>query len=365
MPLSPRPEIDNLEVCPHGGPDYAELSAMGTDPDQVLDFSVCTNPFPPPPEIGKMSLDKFAIGRYPDPEATELRELLAAGLDVHPRNIIAGSGTTELIRLITLAYLRPGDRVLLLEPTYGEYEVAARIAGARVIKQRTEEADGFFPRLEETAALVRAHRPRILFLCNPDNPTGRYLSRKNVEAILSTAGDGLLVLDEAYLAFVEAPWSAADLISRDNVVLMRSMTKDYGLAGLRLGYAIAGAGIADCLRRVRPPWNVNAIAQKVGAMMLQRDYLEKTRPQIREAGQFLRDGLSRSGFRIVPSQTHYFLVEVGNSRRFRAALLGRGIQVRDCASFGLPGYVRVSPRTLPGCRKFIDTLDELKRKGEL
>jgi histidinol-phosphate aminotransferase len=365
LPLPPRPELNDLEVCPHGGLNYAELLALGISPDSVMDFSVCTNPFMPPPEIRKLSLGEFPINQYPDPEASELKEHLSAKLGVPAHNIIVGSGTTELIRLIALAYFRPGDMVLVLEPTYGEYEVAARIAGATIVKQRMKEIDNFAPQLEETIGLIRHHHPRAVFLCNPNNPTGKYLSRKDIEMILPALGDGLLVIDEAYLSFVAEPWSSQNLISRASVVLLRSMTKDYGLAGLRLGYAVTDEKIVDFLRRVRPPWSVNAIAQKAGSMMLDDDYLEETRPKIREAKQFLLDGLSRLGFRTVPSDAHYFLVKVGDARAFRTALLRRGIQVRDCTSFGLPQYIRISPRTLPECQKFMDIIADLKNKGDL
>ena len=110
MPLQPRPEIENLQVCPHGGINYAELSAMGITPEAVLDFSVCTNPFMPPPGIGEM-LNNIAIDKYPDCEATELRQRLSERLGVPPDYILVGSGTTELIRLIALAYFRRGDRI--------------------------------------------------------------------------------------------------------------------------------------------------------------------------------------------------------------------------------------------------------------
>ena len=134
MSLLPRPEIENLKVCPHGGINYAELSAVGIAPEAVLDFSVCTNPFMPPPGIKEM-LNSVAIEKYPDCEATELRQRLSDKLGVPPDNILVGSGTTELIRLIALAYFRQGDNILILEPTYGEYEIAAQIVGAKPIKQ--------------------------------------------------------------------------------------------------------------------------------------------------------------------------------------------------------------------------------------
>jgi histidinol-phosphate aminotransferase len=364
--LRPRPEIEKLEACPHGGLNHAELSALGISPESVLDFSVCTNPFMPPPETKAISLGDFPIDRYPDSEATELREHISRKLGLPARNIIAGSGTTELIRLISLAYFRPRDTILILEPTYGEYPLSASIAGATVVARQMKEADHFRPRLDETACLIREHRPRAVFICNPNNPTGNYLSRRDIETVLSAIGDGLLVLDEAYLAFVEKPWPSQQLIARGNVVLLRSMTKDYGLAGLRLGYALASHEIIECLRRVSPPWNVNAIAQKTGIMMLEKsEYLERTRQQIRETRQLLVDGLSQLGFPAVPSDTHYFLVKVGDAGSFRAALLRKGIQVRDCTSFGLPQFVRISPRPLPECTRFIAIMSELKERNEL
>jgi len=366
LSLRPRPEVENLKVCPHGGTNYAELSAMGIAPEAVLDFSVCTNPFMPPPRIKEILLGEMNIERYPDSEATELRQRLSERLAVFPDNILVGSGTTELIRLIASAYFRRGDCILILEPTYGEYEVASQIAGSKPVKQRMKVADGFVPRLEETVDLLKQHHPRAAFICNPNNPTGKYLSQQEVEMVLDTMDDGLLVLDEAYLAFVEQRWSSIELISQGNVVILRSMTKDYGLTGLRLGYASANREIIDNLRRVCPPWNVNAIAQKVGAMVLQdADYFEQTKGKIKEAKRYLLGEFSRLGFQLLPSDTNYFLAKVGDTKAFRTALLKHGIQVRDCRSFGLPEYVRVSIRTMPECQRLIATIEQLKNKGEV
>jgi len=366
LSLLPRPKVKNLKVCPHGGINYAELSAMGIAPEAVLDFSVCTNPFMPPPRIKKMLLGDVAIGQYPDSGATELRQRLSEKLGIPSDNILAGSGTTELIRLIALAYFRQGDGILILEPTYGEYEVASQIVEAKLIKQWMRAEDNFTPRINETIDLIRQHHPRAIFICNPNNPTGKYLSREEVESVLAVIGDGLLILDEAYLAFVDQSWASLDLISQGNAVILRSMTKDYALTGLRLGYAIAHQEITDNLRLVLPPWNVNVIAQKAGAMVLEDDdYLEQSKPRIREAKQFLINGLSRLGFQLLPSDANYFLVKVGNARAFCTTLLRHGIQVRDCTSFGLPEYIRIAPRTMPECRRLIDTLKAIMNKGEL
>lgn len=365
MPLHPRPEVESLEVCPHGGPNHDELAAMGLTPDGVVDFSVCSNPFPPPPGVREI-LHTVAISCYPDSEATEFRQCLSQRLAVAPDNILAGNGAVELIRLIALTYFRNGDSVLILEPTFGEYEVACHIAGAEVFKQWVSADEGFAPRIKETVSLIRQRRPKGVFICNPNNPTGKYLSRREVEMILDTLRDGLLILDEAYIAFIDGSWASIDLISRGNVVIVRSMTKDYALAGLRLGYAIASQEIITALRRVCPPWNVNVVAQKAGVIALgDKDYLERCQQEIRQAKQFLISQLCRIGFTLVPSSTNFFLVRVGDANAFHTALLKCGILVRDCTSFGLPEYVRIAPGTMPECQKLIATIQALKHNGEL
>ncbi len=365
MPLQPKPGVGKLKVCVHGGPNYAELTAMGLVPEEILDFSVSSNPFPLPMQIREI-LNTIAIDRYPDSEATELRQRLSERLGVAPVNLLVGNGSTELIRLIALTYFRRRDPVLILEPTFGEYEVACQIAGSRTFKQWAKAEEGFAPRVEETVSLIRQRHPAGVFLCNPNNPTGQYLSRQELEKILDACGDGLLILDEAFVAFADESWSSVDLVSRGNVIIVRSMTKDYALAGLRLGYTVACQEVIDSLRKVCPPWNVNVVAQKAGVIALSdEDYLKQCKEKIGEAKQFLISELHRIGFKSVPSKANFFLVKVDNGERFRAALLRHGILVRDCASFGLPEYVRIAPRAMAECRELITSIRALKRDGEL
>jgi len=365
LSIPPKPEVESLKICSHGGPDWAELRSMGLNPGEILDFSVCTNPFSPPPGIGKI-LASIAISRYPDSEATELRQCLSEKLGVAQNNILVGSGATELIRLIALAYFNRGDLVLILAPTYGEYEVACQIVGADVFKQWGGAEDNFRLKIAETVNLIRQRRPKGIFICQPNNPTGQYFSREGVEAVLDTGENSLLILDEAYIAFTDGIWSAIDLLHRGDIIIVRSMTKDYALAGLRLGYAVANREIIDGLRRVRPPWNVNILAQKAGLVALKDEgYIKRCKLKIEQAKQFLVDELCRVGFTVVPSDTNFFLVRVGDGKTFRSTLLKRGMLVRDCASFGLPEYVRIAPRTVPECKKFIAVIQALKRSGEL
>jgi histidinol-phosphate aminotransferase len=357
--LRPRPATNKLIPCVHGGIDYAELKSLGISPNAVLDFSVSTNPFGPPLGISE-ALANASFERYPDSEASELKQLLAKKLGISPENLIIGSGSTELIRLTTAAYLEPDDSVIIPQPTYSEYETACQLADAHILKQPIIEEPDFQLDTAEMMSLLQKHRPKALFLCNPNNPTGQYMSKEVVMQIMSSDGKGLTILDEAYIAFTENAWASVDLVNRGNLVILRSMTKDYALAGLRLGYAIAAEPIISILKRVRPPWNVNAVAQKAGIVALNADsYLKGCYNKIRKAKNFLLKELERLGLSPLPSQTNFFLVRVGNATAFRQALLKKGVLVRDCTSFGLPQYIRLAPRSLSECQKLIEAIKDV------
>ena len=356
--LQPKPNIAKLAPGIHGSIDYRELEQLGISPASVLDFSVSTNPFGPPPGI-REALDSASIELYPDSESAELTQLLAKKLGLPRGRILVGSGSTELIRLVVTVYLGTGDLVLIPQITYAEYEVASHIVSAEVLKQPMRKKTNFRLEITETINLLRRHQPQAIFLCNPNNPTGQYLSREEVIKILSIARDSLIIIDEAYIAFTEDMWTSTDLVNSGNLVILRSMTKDYALAGLRLGYAVSAEPIISVLKRVRPPWNVSAVAQKAGIIALNADdYLEECKSKIREARQFLVKELTNLGLPPLPSQTNFFLVEVGPAAEFRQALLRKGILVRDGTSFGLPDYIRLAPRTLPECRKLITAIKE-------
>jgi histidinol-phosphate aminotransferase len=227
------------------------------------------------------------------------------------------------------------------------------------------EKDKFAPKMEEVNKIIRQRQPRAVFICNPNNPTGKYLPRTEIKKLIVASDDTLLVLDEAYAPFAADRWNSLDLINTGNVIIMRSMTKDYGLPGLRLGYAVASREIIDTLRRAAPPWNVNVIAQKTGAAVLKREeYLQQSLIKIQQSKLYLTGELSRLGFSVTPSDAHYFLVKVGNALECRRALLKYGIMVRDCTSFGLPEYIRVSPRTMPECEKLIKAMTSLLNTRE-
>jgi histidinol-phosphate aminotransferase len=324
-----------------------------------MDFSVSCNPFGTPHGI-REAVNQAPIDCYPDTETSKLKNLLAHKLKIAIQNIIVGSGSTELIRLLALAYLGSSNLALIPQPTYGEYEVACQIVGAKVLKQPTAKEMNFRLNTAETAKLIREHRPKAIFICNPNNPTGQYLPRKEIEYLMSSSDDCLLVLDEAYIAFTPNAWPSNDMIYHGNLVILRSMTKDYTLAGLRLGYALAAKPIISTLKKVRPPWNVATTAQAAGIAALNDDaYLDDCTIKIQQAKDYLITELESLGLSPLPSQTNFFLVEVGQAADFRRALLSHGIIVRDCTSFGLPQYIRLAPRTLPECERLITAIKRI------
>lgn len=344
MPPQPRDEIGALARAVHGAADAAELATLGLRPEDVLDFSANINPFGPSPAV-RAAVATASVRDYPDREAAPLRAVLAAWHSVAEDHIVVGNGACELIWLIALAFLRPGDRALVLEPTFSEYARSAQMMGATVVPCRASVDDEFRHRPEEVSRLLAETGPRVLFLANPNNPTGVLLAGDQVLEWARAFSDVLFVVDEAYLSFTSRAESILEA-GRENVLVLRSMTKDFALAGLRLGYAVGDPRVIEALRRVRPPWSVSAPAQAGGiAALRDRDSLESSLSRLAEARAELVAGLTALGVKLLPSAVHYFLAEVGDADDFRERLLKQGMLVRAGTSFGLPEFVRVSPRT--------------------
>jgi histidinol-phosphate aminotransferase len=333
--IAPRPELAAIEPVPHGG--FAELAG------DVLDFSANVNPFGPSPRVWG-ALGAVPLARHPDPRATPLRRFLAVLHDVDPARILVGNGSVELIYNLAVAFLRPGDRALVVEPTFGEYAAAAAIMGAELVRLRTRPEEGFALDLDRLAKLAQAAQPRLLFLCNPNNPTGTYLPRDLVEHLLRALPATLIVLDEAFVRFVPDAWPAQALAA-PNLLVLRSLTKDYALTGLRAGYARGPREVIAALEKVQPPWSVNALAQAATIAALQDEaHLQGALAALAAAKEiFVRD-LAAIGMAPLPSRTHFFLLHVGDAAGWKQRLLEQNMLVRDCASFGLPEYIRVAVR---------------------
>lgn len=335
---------------------------MGLDPEKVLDFSVNSNPFGPSPGV-RRALASVPLDRYPDKESLALRRALAGQMGVSPETILVGNGVAELIWLTAFAFLHAGDHVLILNPTFGEYDRSAQLMGANPQAWTALPETGFTPDTVGLSRELDRTGYRAVFICNPNNPTGQILSVEVISAWAQAHPATLFLVDEAYVAFVPRMESMLNHLC-ENILILRSMTKDYALAGLRLGYAVGDESLIQTIARVRPPWNVNALAQAAGLAALQDNaYYQQTLAQVQSEKKFLVEGLTQLGYAPCSSQTHFFLLPVANGREFRARLIPHGILVRDCASFGLPEYVRIAPRTREENARLLAVLSTISDHG--
>ncbi len=354
MPPTPRPEVLKQAPAYHGAARMEELRRYGLRPEEVLDFSVNINPFGASPRA-QAALAAARLNAYPDREALPLREALAAHHNLPLSHILVGNGTAELITLIAAAFIRPGDWALVIAPTFGEYARATALFGGRMATLWAQTAQNFaFPQPEIAHTLQRLH-PRIVWLCNPNNPTGQWLALDILAQWAQRHPHTLFVVDEAYINFHPRATSAIGLA--ENVLVLRSMTKDYALAGLRLGYAVGSPPLIQALQRVQPPWSVSAPAQAAGLAALEdQAHLTHTLAATRAAKHAFVHALTQAGWHVLPSATHFFLLYVGQARAFRHRLLLEGILVRDGTSFGLPAYVRLGTRRPEENARLLETL---------
>ncbi len=349
----------DLERPVHGSIGPGELRALGLEAEDVLDFSANVNPLGASPRVER-AVAMLDVARYPDPDCLELRQALSQATGVAQECILVGNGSTELIHLLARACLVGESRAAILAPTFGEYEWACHLANVRPALICAREEEGFCWQVAHVCQEIRRLRPRLVFLCNPNNPTGLYLDREAVQQIVTAAAPGLVAIDEAYISFVEDPWDATALLAQGNVVLLRSMTKDHALAGLRLGYVLAPAGVIEALRLYQPSWSVNAAAQAAGrAALADSEHVSRARVLVAEAREYLYAALEELGLKALPASANFLLIKVGAAGEVRSVLLRRGLCVRDCTSFGLPQYIRVAVRTLPDCRRLVECLREV------
>jgi histidinol-phosphate aminotransferase len=349
-----RRHIAALRPVVHGSVAAEELAAYGLTPSDVVDFSVNTNPLGPPPGVVQ-AIDSTSWVRYPGDDEAPLRAALAEHNRVALERVALGNGSAELLWLIALAVLEPGDRVDVVGPTFGEYARAARVVGAEV-----HEATS----LEDLEELPGA---RLVFVCNPNNPTGTLRTADEIQRVLRERPDRLVVLDEAYASFAEGRWRSEPLLDRlPNLIVLRSLTKDHALPGLRLGYLLAAAELARAVEAVRPPWSVNAGALRAGLASLEpaaQAHLARAVSLVSEARRLLTDGFNGLGFGVAPSDANFVLVRVGDGREFRRALMAHGLVVRDATSFGLPEYVRVACRLPSECQHLLEVVAHLRQVG--
>jgi histidinol-phosphate aminotransferase len=364
---SPRPTINTLPPTIHGARDYAELVRLGLNPDDVIDFSTNSNPFGPHPaviEAVRQAMSAPTLRRYPDRDCLSLRAAIAAADDIPLDHILPGNGATELIHLIALTFVKPDTCHLVLSPTFGEYAHAIRVMGGNVYEHRPQTHTNLTLDTDDVLTIIRRIQPDSIWLCNPNNPTGQYWSSDELVLLRTADPDDeiLWVVDEAYRHFVDQPQDSDTWSEGKNVIRLRSLTKDYNLAGLRLGYILAGPELIQPMRIAQPPWSVNALAQVAAIAALQQDVLawrQQSLAQLHQLAAELWVGLDSLGLLVSPSATPFALVTVDNATIFRSRLLSRGLLVRDCTSFGLPRYIRIAAHRPEANRSLLLGIEKL------
>ena len=338
-----RDVLDPITPYETGTPP-AELAAQLGLPELVR-LSANENPLGPAPRVvAAIAREAARVHLYPDGGAHALREALARRLGVRPEQLVFGNGADELLGLLALAAFERGDEVVVPQPAFEPYATSVMLAGACVVPS---PLTGYETDLDDMRRKI-TDRTKAVILCSPHNPAATIIRRTPLLRFLDALGADppLVVLDEAYRDFAddpEYPDGVALLRRFPRLIVLRTFSKIAALAGLRVGYAVATAETCDRLNRVRAPYNVNRLGQVAALAALEDpEHWDKSRRLVLEERAFLSEGLRTRGYTFPPSQANFLLVKVPDAPALREKLLRAGILVRDGASVGFPGHLRIS-----------------------
>ncbi len=317
------------------------------------------NPLGPSPLAVQAILDKVHnLHRYPDGSGYYLKAKLSQKCGVPPGQIILGNGSNELIELVVRTFLIPGEHVVQAFPTFLVYEKIVTGAGGRMI---SAPLSGFRVDLKVLSQAITPNT-KMVFVNNPNNPTGSVLSKEALHRFLEhVPEDMIVVLDEAYIEFVTDENAAQGLEllgSHPLLLVLRTFSKLYGLAGLRIGYGFASEKVVEYMNRVRQPFNANTLAQAAATAALDdSDFVARTLALVKDGFSYLHRSLDDMGLEYVPSQTNFLLIKVpGGGKRAYDLLLKQGVIVRSMDSYGLPEYIRINVGLAEENERFIQAL---------
>lgn len=323
------------------------------------------NPLGPSPKaVAAVSAALTSLHRYPDGDCYYLKRAVAKKLGLSPEGLIFGNGSNEIIELAVRTFLQRGDEAVMADQAFVIYRLVVQAAGgtSRLVPLRhfTHDLEGILDAITPAT--------RMVFLANPNNPTGTIVRRSQWEEFLAgVPSHVIVVMDEAYFEFVEDPDYPDSLLAHGKhrgVITLRTFSKIYGLAGLRLGFGATHPELAEMMNRVRQPFNVSSLAQVAGLAALDDDaHVERTRRCNREGMAFLRTHCDRLGLAYVPSWANFLMVHVGNGKRVYEALLREGVIVRPMIVYGFPEHVRVTVGTAEENTRFVTAMEHIARTG--
>jgi histidinol-phosphate aminotransferase len=355
------PQLRDLAVYEPGKPIEETARELGVDPGTIIKLASNENPLGPSPKaLQAMGAALGTAHLYPDGSGFYLCKAIAAKLGVAPENVILGNGSNEVIEFLGHAFLNPGDDVVTCQYAFIVYKLLATAFSVRTIETPSPD---YQQNLDATLDAITA-KTRIIFIPNPNNPTGTLILQRAIDSFMSRVPDNIIVVfDEAYFEFLDDPPDTLRFI-RDgrNVVVLRTFSKIHGLAGLRIGYAIAPAEMTVVLHKTRQPFNVNSVAQ-AGAIAALDDeaHLRETKRVIDEGRAYLQKQFAEMQIPFVPAAANFIMVKVGDGCAVFQKLLQRKIIVRPLKGYGLPQWVRISVGTMEENQKLVAALSEVIR----
>lgn len=351
-------EIHAHRPVSHGGP-----YSIKNPNSQILDFSSNVSPVGPPPSVKRhlrQNLDSLAS--YPDPDSKNMRKNLQRYTKIPSSHILAGNGAIEIIYNFCHVFLSR-KKTLIPIPTFGEYEAAAKLNGGKIFFFKTMNLNDD---INDFVKIIP--KDGCVFLCNPNNPTGVLILKKNIKKILDTAEkrSSLVFVDECFIELVpDSDESVSGLVKKyDNLLVLRSLTKSFGLAGIRVGYALGSKDIIKTLDKIKIPWNVSGLGQRAAdAALHDLSHIEKAKKTIRRESKFLRKEISKiDGFECHDAAANFILIKTkSKSKLIQKMLLKKNILVRDCSSFrGLDNnYIRIAVRTRDQNKRLIHAMKKI------
>ena len=351
-------------------------------PAGMIDFSISINPFPLPENVRAAFISSWdTIGSYPDAECRQLTQSLSRCFNIPAECLLLTNGSTEAFSLIASTFLGPGKKAMVLTPCYSDYEHVSRLSGAVVHTYALAPETGFKPDLTALLTEFERVRPDLVWICNPCNPSGTIFEPELIGRAAELLGSwgGVAVIDEAYAAFreqqaVDKTPAPAEADSRaSNIILIRSLTKDFGIPGLRLGYLSGDPGLLRSLKLYKPFWSVSTPAQKTGSALLEaiEYFRESWSKTVSMQNEFIKD---LCGLGINPEEASENLCGAFvffkspssmSAADFYSGMFRRGIRLRDCASMGAAGYFRAGVKLESDNRLFLKIAEEvLSTAGE-
>jgi histidinol-phosphate aminotransferase len=347
IPSKPDPELKKLYGC-----------------ERLYRLNNNENPLGPPPGAQEV-IRRFPAPRgavYPSGDSYYLREEIAAFHGIHPDQVLVGNGANEVITFVIKALCKQGDNIITADKTFAVYEWVATFSGieAKVIPLKNGRFDD-----QSMLAGIDDHT-KVIFICNPNNPTGSHWSYGMLKSFLDDVnGRQIVVIDEAYCEFVEAadyPNGVSFLQAYPNVVVFRTFSKMYGIAGLRIGYLAGDLSVVDILRRTCVVYSVNSVAQEAALACLRDDtgHIRRTRDLVRQSKAFLVEELSAMQLPVIVGEGNYLVAKLpGSDTLAYRKLMHEGIMIRPMTGFRYPNHIRITMSTMDAMEAFIEALQKV------